>query len=168
MSLEHLDKLHVEDEGCERWNHGTCTALAISEHVRDVEAILGALCHELNTLCPTCNDLLQTKVGRLVALVAAVEHGAVEQTTLVVATHGVCSLWFLACTFVQHLILETALSHVDAVLIGILCQELLTLSLSSLSSLSLSCILFLFQLTEEVVYNLLTLLVAYLQVVVRD
>ena len=85
FGLEHLDKLYVEYECCERRNGLTCAALTVSELVGDEEAILGTLAHELNAFCPTCDNAVEGECGALTALVAAVEYGAVDETTLVVA-----------------------------------------------------------------------------------
>ena len=111
---------------------------------------------------------MQTEVGGGVALVTAVEDGAVEQTTFVVATDGVGGFGLLACSGGEHFVLKTALGDDDALFLGVLCQELGTLLLGCLSCGCLGSVLLLFQFTEEGVDNLLSLLVTHLERVVFE
>ena len=61
--LLHLDKLHVEDESCEGRDGLSCAALAVAESVRNEEAILGTLLHELQTFGPSCDHAVQGELG---------------------------------------------------------------------------------------------------------
>ena len=85
--LYDLNQFNVEDQGCKRGNRGTCTTLAVSQTVGDEETILGTLLHQLQTLSPTSNDLLQSKHGRLATLDTAIEYGTINQETLVMALY---------------------------------------------------------------------------------
>ncbi len=69
---KHLDKLYVKNERGKRRNHGSGTSFAVSQHVGDIEAILGSLAHQLQALCPASNHLLR----------ALADAGGVAQVTL--------------------------------------------------------------------------------------
>ena len=67
--LKDLEEFDGENQGCVR-RDGTGSALGtVGELVRNVELVLGALGHQLETLGPTRNDLIETEDGRLVAIV---------------------------------------------------------------------------------------------------
>ena len=84
------------------------------------------------------------------------------------ATNSVSGFRLLACTFGEDFVLQTALGHDDTVFLGILSKELRTFLLGCLSSLSLGSILLLLQFAEESINNLLTFLMAHLEVVVLE
>ena len=65
---------------------------AVAKVVRDVERCLGALGEELKTFGPALDDLVERKFGRRSALVAAVELGAVDESSGVVDAHSVGGL----------------------------------------------------------------------------
>ena len=111
LLLEHLDELDGEDEGGVGRDVGTGAVLAIGKVVGDVELEDGAFLHELHTLGPTGDDLAEAKLGGLVAAVAGVEDGTVDEGALIVAAHGVAGLGLAAVAFFHHLILQTAGSN---------------------------------------------------------
>ena len=78
MFLHHLNELNIEDESCKGRNRTACTTLAVCQTIGDEETILGALLHQLQTLSPTSNDLLQSKHGRLATLDTAIEYGTIN------------------------------------------------------------------------------------------
>ena len=63
--------------------------LAVAEGVGYEETVLCALLHELQTLGPSCDNLVEGECGVLAATVAAVENLSVDERSLVVALHGV-------------------------------------------------------------------------------
>lgn len=67
--LFHLYQLNVKDERGKRWYRLARTLLAISEVVGDEEAILCALLHQLQTLCPALDNLIKAERCRLTALI---------------------------------------------------------------------------------------------------
>ena len=147
--LLHLDKLHVEDESCEGRDGLSCAALAVAESVRNEEAILGTLLHELQTFGPSCDHAVQGELGGFAALYRAVEHCSVDEHALIVTLHGVGGLWLAAVAFLEHLLLETAGQRDDAVLLCVLSEIVLAVLLHSLEGLSLCCTLLLLQVLEE-------------------
>ena len=153
--LHHLDELNIENQGSKGRNHCTCTTLAISQAVRDEEAVLATLRHQLQTLGPASDHLLQTEHGGLSTLYAAVEHGTVDEETLVVTLHRILGGRLLTVTLLQHLILQAAGSRDNTFLLGILSQIFLALFLSSLALLGTLCIHSGFLLCKIFLYNLL-------------
>ena len=121
-ALKHFDQFHVENECAEGWNACACSLFAVGQQVGDGEAELCALLHQLNAFRPSGDDLVQAEVGRFTAFVAAVEDGSVQQTSFVVAAHGVGSLGTFACTFLQHFVLKAALCYGHAFLLCIRIQ----------------------------------------------
>ena len=73
------------------------------------------------------------------------------------------SLRSLAITFTQNLILQTALSSDDTILLAVLGEELLTSFLSNLALLGSSSLSLSLLLCKEVLYQLLSLLLAELK-----
>lgn len=71
--LLYLMKLYIEDECCVWRNALSGPALAVSEVVRDEETVLGTLFHELQTLCPSFNNLVEGECSVLSPAVAGVE-----------------------------------------------------------------------------------------------
>ena len=68
MFLLYLDKLYIEDEGCEGRNSGTSALLAITQVVGNEEAILSALLHELQALGPATDHTVQGELSGLATL----------------------------------------------------------------------------------------------------
>ena len=85
--LFHLYQLNVKDERGKRWYRLARALLAISEVVGDEEAVFGPLLHELQTLGPALDHLIETKRGRLSALVGTVENLTVCEFTLIIAPY---------------------------------------------------------------------------------
>ena len=93
----------------------------------DEEAVLGALFHQLYTLGPTGDDTVEGEVGGLATAIAAVEDGAVDERSLVVAADLVRSLGAATRSFVEDGVLEAALGGDDAFLLAIGFEESLAL-----------------------------------------
>ena len=144
LSLWLLDvyKLNGEDESFIRFDVAAGTSLAISKVVRDVDFPLAAYRHQLQSLCPALDHLVQTERGSLwVALVAAVKHLSVDALALVFHGHAVCSLWLLALAFSDDLILPSVGQRHHTLLLCVLGEEILTLLLCSLLHTLLVCLL---------------------------
>ena len=70
---KNLYQFYVKHQ-CAVWrNLCSGTTLTVCQQVGDVEAVLGTLLHQLNTFCPSGDYLIQTEVGRLATLVAAIK-----------------------------------------------------------------------------------------------
>lgn len=86
---------------------GGTVAKLTREFGRQVELPLVAFLHELHGLSPSLDDLVGGKCGRLAALVARVEFGAVNQGSGVVALarsggkRGRCPIWAVLDNLVQ-------------------------------------------------------------------
>ena len=106
--LEHLEKLYIKDEGGIGRNLSTGTTFAIGEVVGDVETVLRAFLHELDTFGPTCDDLIEGELGGLTTLYGGVEDGAIGQRAMIVAANGVDCFRLFAVAFVEDLVLQTA------------------------------------------------------------
>ena len=100
-------KLYIEDEGCVWGDSLTGTTLAVSEVVRDEEAVLRTLLHELQSLGPSCDDLVETECSTLATTVAAVEYLTVDERSLIIALYNIGSCRLLAVAFTQNLILQS-------------------------------------------------------------
>src|SRR5690606_26302957 len=79
-----LEQFDIEHEGGVRGDAAGRSGAAVGELGGDPEAVLRADRHQLQALGPARDHLAQAEGGRVVALVGAVEHGAVEQAALVV------------------------------------------------------------------------------------
>ena len=99
---------------------------------------------------------------------AAVEHCAVDEESLIVALHLVGSLRLLAVAFLQHHILQSAGKRSHAFFLGVLGQIFLAFSLGNLSFLGALGVEFLFLLAEVILYYCLRFTVRYLELVARD
>ena len=88
--LEDLDKLNDELQGCVWRDRTWSSVLAVTEVVRNVELVLRALCHELNALCPSCDNLVEAEHCRLTTLVRTVEDHSVKERALIVALNLAC------------------------------------------------------------------------------
>ena len=97
--------------------------------IGQVQFVLGAFAHELQTFGPALDDLVQAKLDGLSALVRAVEDSTVRERALVVAVHLVRGLGLFARTFLDHLIHKAAAGGFHSRVLGNLCQELLALGL---------------------------------------
>ena len=162
---DHLDQFDIEDQCCEGRDLRTCATLAVSQTIGDEEAVLSTLLHQLQTLCPSSDHLLQGEGGRLTTLIGTVEDGTVDEGSLVVAHHRILRRWLLAVTLLQHLILKAAGQRDDAVFLGILCEILLTSLLMHLALLGTLGLEFLLLLLKIFLYNHLSLTVRHLQLV---
>jgi len=80
----------------------------------DEEAPFAAGGHELEAFCPSFDDGIQGEGGRLAAADAAVEDGAVDERSVVVAGDFVGCAGFGAGAFGENLILEAAGEGDDA------------------------------------------------------
>ena len=118
--LFHLLQFYVEDECGVGGDERSCTALAVAQSPRDKETVFCSFLHQLQTLCPSCNHLLQGECGGFTALHATVEYGSVDKETLIVAHHSVLGRRLLAIAFLQHLILQATGQGDDTSLLGIL------------------------------------------------
>ena len=81
---DHLDQFDIEDQCCEGRDLRTCATLAVSQTIGDEEAVLSTLLHQLQTLRPSSDHLLQGEGGRLTTLIGTVEDGTVDEGSLVV------------------------------------------------------------------------------------
>ena len=129
----HLNQLNIEYKGGERRNLRSGTPLSIGKAVRDEEAVLGSLLHQLYTFCPAGDDLIQAECSRFLALVRTVEDRPVNQRTLIVAYHLIGCRRSLAVPFLQNLVLQTRRQCDDSFLLGILCKEGLACRLCGLA-----------------------------------
>ena len=104
----------------------TCTALAVSKLVRDVEFVFRTNRHQLQTFGPTFDDAVERELDRLAALVAAVKNSTVNQRTLIVYLNGRFSGRLRTLTFRDDLVLQTTVRGLYLCAQRILLQEFLT------------------------------------------
>ena len=162
VSLQHFNKLDGEDEGGIGRDVGAGATLTIGEVVGDVELEDGAFLHELHTFGPAGDDLAQAELGGLVAAVAGVEDGAVDESALIVAAHGVAGFGLTAGAFLDDLILEAAGGDGDAGALGVLFEESLAFAFGGFAAFGGLGLLALLELGEVVLEHLVDLAVAHL------
>ena len=86
VTLQHFEEFDLEDEGGAGRDAAVGAGLAISELIRDVELVDGALGHELETFGPSGDDLVKAEDGRFASVVRTVElHTAGERTLIMAA-----------------------------------------------------------------------------------
>lgn len=61
--LLHFDKFYVEDQRSIGRNRLACSLLAVAEVVGDEETVLGTFLHQLQTLGPALDHLIEAKVA---------------------------------------------------------------------------------------------------------
>ena len=110
----------------------------------------------MQTLGPALDHLIETKRGRLSALVGTVEHLSVDERALVVAFHLVGGRRLVAVALAQHLVLQPGGEHHHALFFAVLGKEVLALGLGILG-------LFLGFSLKEVLHNHLCFLLVELQ-----
>ena len=96
----------------------------VSEFEGNEEAELRPDAHELQAFSPTADHTLKGEAGGFATTVAAVEHGAVSETTFIVAAHRVSGHGFHAESGRQHLILQPRCSDRHSFALGIFGEEL--------------------------------------------
>ena len=102
-----LNQLHLEDKSRVGFDVAG-GARTVGEILRDVKLPCAALRHHGESLCPTLDYLVRTeRCGVRVALVAAVEHVAVDGLALVAYGYVVLLASNLAGALSENLILET-------------------------------------------------------------
>src|SRR5690606_23984470 len=105
--LQNTQQFDIKRQGSVRTDRATRGAVAaVSQLGRDPEAVLGANRHQRNAFGPALDDLVQAEIDGLATLVAAVEHGAVEQLAFVVDAHAAGSHRTLAAARADHLVLQ--------------------------------------------------------------
>ncbi len=87
------EKFHLEDEGAVGRDTWARAGLAVSQVGRNLELEFVAHLHELDALGPAANDTVQWETDRLSALHRTVEHGAIEQSAVVMNVHRVRGFW---------------------------------------------------------------------------
>ena len=111
------------------WRNLTCLALAVAQMLRYVYLPLCAFRHQMERFCPSLDDLRRTEgCGLWIALVAAVEHCAVDETTLVFHCDILISCCNWAVAFSYYLIFQSRRQGYYTWLLGILCQPSLSVS----------------------------------------
>ena len=156
-SLHYRKKLDGEDKGGVGRDGVAGAMLAISQVVRDIELVFCPDLHQLDALGPSCYNLTQTELGRLVAAVGGVKDGAVDECTLVVAADGVGSRRTRTGAFVDDLILQTTGGGDNATAFAVLGEESLAVGLGSLAFLGGLGLLECLHLGEETVQYFLRL-----------
>lgn len=153
--LEYFDEFDVEYESSERRNVGTRPVFAIGEVVGDEKPVFGPFGHQLHTFGPSRDDLAETKVGWRIAAVGRVEHGAVDETTFVVAPHGVGGFGFASVAWRDHFVLQAARGDGDTLAFRVFGKELFTFRLGFFARFGRLLLLLLFQVGEELPKQLL-------------
>src|SRR5262249_30718407 len=120
--LEQLDLEHERRAGLDR---GRRAAIAVGDVGRTDEPGLAAHLHLAHALGPALDDAVQGERRRLVALVGAVELGAVDERAAIVDLHLVGRRRLRARPGLQVLVEETRRGLLDALLGGRLLLELL-------------------------------------------
>ena len=158
-----MDKFYVEDQSGIGRNGSTGTTGTVTQTVGDEETVLGTFLHELQTLGPTGDHLLQGEGGGLSTLVTAVEHRTVDERTLVVAHYRILGRWLLTVTLLEHLVLQTAGKGDHTLVLGVLGQVFLTCLLMYLTLLVALSLELLLLLLKIVLYNHLGIAMRHLQ-----
>ena len=68
-SLSLSNEFYIKNQGRKWRNRLSCTALAITEVIRNEEAILCTFLHELKAFCPASNNLVQRECSCLTTIV---------------------------------------------------------------------------------------------------
>ena len=131
-----------------------CPGLSVRKVVRDVELPLGAFAHQLKSLGPTLDDLVDSEFGRHTPLVGTVEDLTVDETAFVVAPDSVGFAGHLVATLLDDFVLQAARKHYDTFFLCIPGKEGFTFLLHCLSQFGCLGGLSGLNVLEEVVENL--------------
>src|SRR5690606_6993764 len=96
---------------------------AVGQVGGDPEAVLGPDRHQRHTLGPARDHAAQRELGRLAALIGAVEHGAVQQLALVIHADAVAGGRTRAAALAQHHVLQAGRGGDHALLVAVLGHE---------------------------------------------
>ena len=121
----YAEKFYLEDQGRKRLDL-SCLTGAVTQLLRNIDFPRRTYRHLLNGFRPSFDDLRAFEGHGLIALIAAVEHGAVNQFSFIVHLHGGAGRRLFARALLYHLILNTARQCLHARLLGILAQPLLS------------------------------------------
>jgi len=113
-----FDQLNLEIEGGVRRNRGAGSAFSIGEIWRDVELPFRALFHQLKRFGPSGNDLSDAESGGGIALVRAVEFGAVGESSRVMCLDGVRWCGNPSRSLVDHLVTHSRRKRDDSGLLA--------------------------------------------------
>lgn len=84
-----FEELNFEDERLVGSDGSACSTGAVGEVGRDEEFVFRAFLHQLHAFGPAGDDAVERELDGFVALVGAVELGAIEERAAIVNEHGV-------------------------------------------------------------------------------
>src|SRR5690606_28163583 len=125
QDLQNRKQLDVEHQHAVRRNAADALG-TVSQFTRHIEAPFTANAHQLQRLGPASGHTANRELGRLAALVGAVEHSAVDQGAVVVSTYLSVETRLGAVTGSQHFVLQPRSQGGNAFTLGVFSNESFT------------------------------------------